>query len=180
MTCYLIAVGFCNPFQWRDGEESIIVAMCSGYSETFQTKATFPTMSVVLPGMDEALVFLMRVDNSGPQDATHVAEGWAATQLRYPNAQLELSSIGRFANVVLQQRESLPADALPVLEGGEFGSSWIFGLPSTPTKLRLYRAAARVRAEMVAAGHVDTADHRYKRFNDLLLKIPEHTAGFNG
>eukprot|EP00658_Telonema_sp_P-2_P053814 TRINITY_DN424_c0_g7_i1.p1 TRINITY_DN424_c0_g7~~TRINITY_DN424_c0_g7_i1.p1 ORF type:complete len:974 (+),score=146.08 TRINITY_DN424_c0_g7_i1:115-3036(+) len=172
--------GYCNPFEWRDGNHSLMVTLCSGYSEAFQVQAEFPTMSTLLPGMDQALVFLMRVDNSGPQSAEQVEEGWAAVQQRYPNAELKLSSIGRFGAAVLEVRDSLPADALPALEAGEWGSSWIFGVPSTPAKIRLYRAAARVRAAALAAGTLDLEDPRVRRFDNILLKVPEHTAGFNG
>ena len=56
-------------------------------------------------------------------------------------------------------------------------STWVQGVASDPYKIRRYRAVARVAAAAVAAERVDVDDSRYLKFQDLLLKEPEHTWG---
>ena len=61
---------------------------------------------VVLPDMDEALVYLMQVDNRGPASAELTIAGWAATQRVFPNAQLVASdSMDDFVAAVLRRNE---------------------------------------------------------------------------
>ena len=139
-------------------------------------------MSILLPGMDEALVYLMHVDNTGAQTPAQAITGWEATKRLYPNAKLHLSSLGEFATVLGAARTSgnVGPSALPIVTDVEAGSTWIFGLASTPRKFRRYRAAARVRAAATRAGGSVVSDARFQEFSRLLLKIPEHTAGYNG
>jgi hypothetical protein len=67
--------------------------------------------------------------------------------------------------------------SLPVVTDVEPGSTWVQGVGSDPYKIRRYRAVARVAARAVVAGRVDVDDPRYVKFQDLLLKEPEHTWG---
>ena len=74
--------GYCNPFIWKDSgkdsqqksEESLLTVLyCSGYSGPYEFGEETPNMMTVIPGLDEALVFLMHVDNRGPQSASQVS-----------------------------------------------------------------------------------------------------------
>ena len=187
--------GFCNPYILRDSgatsfadeerrnESELIVAHCSGYSEPFDTQGEFPTMSILIPNMDEALVFLMHVDNTGPQTSEQALEAWQSTQRLYPKAKLELSNLGAFASAIEKARRigRVGEDSLPTVSDVEIGSTWIYGLASSPRKFRRYRAAARVRAQAVASQNLSLiSDPRFMEFSSLLLKVPEHTAGFTG
>ena len=88
-------------------------------------------MSIVLPGVDEALVFIMHVDNTGPQSPTQAREALAATRLLYPNAQLTTSSLARYGRV-LDKARSKGTLALPVISDREIGSTWIWGSSIEP------------------------------------------------
>lgn len=173
---------FCNPSMWRDeetGKDSaeLMVLYCSGYSGPFEAGVEAPNQMTVLPGHDEALVYLMHVDNSGPQSVEQVLEGWQNIRRTFPNAAVELSTMDEWLKGVLRVRNNLPADALPVVEGKEPGSTWIYGVASEPRKMRWYRAVTRVATEAVRTGSVDPLDPRFREFQRLLLKVPEHTDG---
>jgi len=201
--------GYCNTFVWQDNETSmcgttdglrsdsceIITAMCSGYSKSFNLGHQVPSMGIVLPGMTDALVLLMQVDNRGPPTVDQVLQGWADTATVFPSAELVSSSLDEFAQLLVQKRHldrrkmlhkkwhghKHTGDwSIPVVQNAELGSTWIFGVSSDPTKLSYYRAAARVRAEEVAENPTIASDPQFMEFSRLLLKIPEHTAGTSG
>jgi hypothetical protein len=81
-----------------------------------------------------------------------VQDFWAATQARFPNAQLLLSSLDDFALAILPIAETLPQVT------GEIGQSWSYGAPADPAKVAAYRAARRVRNDAIAAGWLDATD----------------------
>eukprot|EP00039_Didymoeca_costata_P014525 m.235380 g.235380 ORF g.235380 m.235380 type:complete len:943 (-) comp16044_c1_seq12:64-2892(-) len=172
--------GYCNPFNWRDNNSSqsneIAVLYCSGYSGPYEYGIETPNMMTVIPGVKDALAFLMHVDNRGPQTAPQVIEGWAAVANTFPNAELKLSSLEAWTNIVQPQF----ASHLPVVTNVEPGSTWIYGMSSTPRKMRWYRAVARVAADAVNTGTVDPTDERFLLFHRYLLKVPEHTYGKDG
>ena len=66
--------GYCNSFMWKDepaddkavnatgGEVyELLTLLCSGYSKSWELNKQVPTMSAVLPGASDALVYLMQV-----------------------------------------------------------------------------------------------------------------------
>src|SRR5947209_4164380 len=55
------------------------------------------------------------------------------------------------------------------------GDTWIYGISSDPTRLRLFREILRIRAKALDNGDVNATDSRFKEFSRLLLKIPERT-----
>ena len=125
---------------------------------------------ILVPGSAHALVFHYSPDNSGPPgSAKEVQDFWAATQARFPNAQLLLSSLDDFALAILPIAESLPQVT------GEIGQSWSYGAPADPAKVAAYRAARRVRNEAVSAGWLEATDtdlYNYER--RLWIGGPEH------
>eukprot|EP00928_Gymnodinium_smaydae_P053189 TRINITY_DN37234_c0_g1_i1.p1 TRINITY_DN37234_c0_g1~~TRINITY_DN37234_c0_g1_i1.p1 ORF type:complete len:823 (-),score=99.61 TRINITY_DN37234_c0_g1_i1:65-2533(-) len=176
---------YCNAGVWQDADvgpevAELMLLYCSGYSGPFEAHTEAPNMMTILPGHDEALVYLMHVDNSGPQTADQVIEGWKNTQALFPSADVKLSSMDKWVDGVLRARKSLPAEALPIVRGKEMGSTWIYGVASEPRKMRWYRAVSRVVADAVKARSVNTSDPRFREFQRLLLKVPEHTDGPSG
>eukprot|EP00035_Acanthoeca_spectabilis_P012198 m.217259 g.217259 ORF g.217259 m.217259 type:complete len:964 (-) comp15556_c0_seq3:239-3130(-) len=173
--------GFCNPFRWGDSElpngTDLLTLYCSGYSGSYELGIEAPNMMAVIPGMNEALAYLMHVDNRGPQTVAQVLEGIAAVHRNFPNAEVVVSSMDAWARSVLASNSTLTESALPRVVDVEPGSTWVQGVASDPYKIRRYRAVARVAARAVAAGDVDPRDPRYTLFQDLLLKEPEHTWG---
>lgn len=69
--------GFCNPFLWADSQlgsndTDLLTLYCSGYSGSYELGIEAPNMMTVIPGFNEALVYLMHVDNRGPQSVAQV------------------------------------------------------------------------------------------------------------
>ena len=64
-----------SPFLWQDLDTNteVIAVWCNGYS--WRPWGVTPCMEVMLDGFNEALVVLMRVDNTGPQTFDEVIEG---------------------------------------------------------------------------------------------------------
>eukprot|EP01052_Picozoa_sp_SAG31_P013137 SAG31_NODE_784_length_12112_cov_10.538666_13_plen_369_part_00 len=82
-----------------------------------------------------------------------------------------------WTRAILAKLPTLQDGALPVVIDAEPGSTWVQGVGTDPYKIRRYRTVARVAAYAVRDGRVDVQDPRYRRFQDLLLKEPEHTWG---
>lgn len=101
---------------------------CNGYSHT--PWGITPEMQVLVPGFSDALVFLMMVDNTGPQNLTQVLQGWANVRTQFPNATIFASSLETFAARLETVKHTLP------VYSGEIGDSWIYGAPSDPQKVR--------------------------------------------
>jgi hypothetical protein len=70
-------------------------------------------------------------------------------------------------------------DALPVVSA-EIGDTWIQGASSDPLKVAQYRAVLRLRASCIAAGECDPTAPTFRTFDRLLMKLGEHTWGWNG
>eukprot|EP00040_Diaphanoeca_grandis_P022348 m.119825 g.119825 ORF g.119825 m.119825 type:complete len:974 (-) comp28768_c0_seq1:249-3170(-) len=174
--------GFCNPFLWGDSElanneTDLLMLYCSGYSGSYELGIEAPNMMAVIPGSDQALAYLMHVDNRGPQNVAQVLEGIAAVHRNFPNAEVVPSSMDAWTTAIVSSLPTLPEGSLPRLVDVEPGSTWVQGVGSDPYKIRRYRAVARAAANAVGEGRVDVEDPRYVLFQDLLLKEPEHTWG---
>ena len=130
---------------------------------------------ILIPGSSHALAFLYSPDNSGPPpSADAVTSWWAATQARFPNASLLLSSLDDFTRAVLPM-----ADALPRVTG-EIGQSWSYGAPADPNKLAAMRAQRRLRNEAVEAGWLDAHDTDLLAFERRLwVGAVEHNWGLS-
>lgn len=165
--------GISEPFVWRDEESgSEMIGMWnSGYSRW--AWGISPELMQRAPGHDHALVFLMRVDNSGPQTADDVKLGWSNIKSVFPNAKLFASSLDQYTQEVLKVKASLKVVTQ------EIGDTWIRGVASDPWKTRSFREVSRQRAQALAEGRIRMSDPRVELFSRYLLKIPEHTWGFN-
>lgn len=106
-----------------------------------------------------------------------VLEGIAAVHRNFPQATVVPTSMDAWTTALLAALPTLPAGALARVVDAEPGSTWVNGVGSDPRKERRYRVVARTAAAAVAAGDVDVSDPRYVRFQDLLVKEPEHTWG---
>ena len=128
---------------------------------------------ILIPGSAHALSFLYSMDNSGPPSSPAVVQAWwAATQARFPNATILLSSLDDFTRAVLPL-----ADRIPQVTG-EIGQSWSYGAPADPQKLSNVRALRRVRNAGVAAGWLDALDADLLAFERRLwVGGPEHNWG---
>ena len=67
---------------------------------------------------------------------------------------------------------------LPIVTA-EIGDGWIYGVPSDPLKMALFREAARQRQACIAAGECDPGAPAMRAFDRLLMKVSEHTWGWN-
>jgi len=186
--------GYCNPGRLRDTGKGdigpspdpgavppeLMLLYCSGYSGPYQLGLELPNQMTLVPGFDEALVYLMHVDNRGPQTAEQVLEGWTATQRVFPNAVLHSSSMDAWLQAFEQAEEQPDGPSLPVVDDVEMGDTWTFGVPSDPTKTRAYRAVTRLVTEEIQAGAINTSAHDFQEFYTILLKLPEHTWGYTG
>ena len=176
----------CAVFRWKappasesgaaDADE-LLCFWCSGYSQGYGPHAgLIPEMLVKLHpfGGTDALAFLMTVDNSGPQSAEEVLEGWRNLRLLFPAAKrIKTSSLEDFTDAAWKVRGALPAVT------AELGDTWIRGTASDPTKARRFRLVARALAAAVAAGTLASDDNRLVAAYDQLIKLPEHTYGSN-
>lgn len=128
---------------------------------------------ILIPGSGHALSFLYSMDNSGPPPNTDtVVKWWAATQARFPNATIVLSSLDDFTRAVLPLAARLPQVT------GEIGQSWSYGAPADPNKLAVVRELRRLRNSGVQAGWLDAADADLRAFERRLwVGGPEHNWG---
>ena len=54
---------------------------------------------------------------------------------------------------------------------------WVYGIPSDPLKVALFREASRQRRACVEAGRCNVSSSAMQRFDRMLVKVPEHTWG---
>jgi hypothetical protein len=161
----------CNTFLWIDppSKTEVVAMWCLGYS--WPPMGIVPIMKVIVPNFDHALVFLMTIDNTGPQNPSMVQQGWANTQKMFPNAHLIASSLDAFIEKLWPHRRHLPTFEL------EMGDTWIYGLASDPQKMRIFREISRQRANAIKSGEIQLSDPSVMEFSELLAKLPEHTWG---
>jgi hypothetical protein len=187
-----------NFHQRNYSPSPLLVIYCSGYSASYQAGKEIPVMITTIPGFSEALVFLMHVDNLGPQTAEQVMQGWRETQSIFPNASLMASSLDSWTESFFREATNHKSDTnnyfgLPLIDSNvEFGDTWIYGISSDPTKVRWYRAVLREVTKWIEETSASTninnnqglpynnASTDLYLFYTLLLKVPEHTWGSNG
>jgi hypothetical protein len=66
--------------------------------------------------------------------------------------------------------------SLPIITS-EIGDGWLYGVPSDPLKNAQFRALARHRRACLESGRCSPDAMDLKRFERLLVKVPEHTWG---
>lgn len=165
----------CNTFIWFEpqSQEEILAFWCHGYS--WWPWGRTPELMSVVPGHEEALVFLMRVDNTGPQNVQGVAEGWHEIRKIFPNSQLQVSSLDAYVNGLWSAKGNLNLPRVST----EVGDTWIYATGSDPTKIRHYREMLRQRVLALQKGVISPKDPRFMEFSRMLVRIPEHTWGIH-
>ena len=152
-------------FRWQHPEtQTEIIVMVEPTYGDFVRVESFP---------DTALAFMYTSDNNEPPNSTQVTLFWDNLRFRYPNAQIVASSLDAYAEVLVDNREKLPA----VTE--ELGDSWIYGAPADPYRLAAFRHARRSLQEAISNGTL--AENNTDVFNYLcrLMKPPEHNWGLS-
>ncbi|KAL0047364.1 hypothetical protein WJX82_001496 [Trebouxia sp. C0006] len=160
-----------QPFIWRDTQsQTDMLAMWhpGGYSGV---PVDNQTQCVSAAGFDHKLCMAWRQDNAGPHSAEEVLDIFQQTQAAFPGAEVFASTLDNFT---LALQAALPNLQLPVVTE-EIGDTWAYGIASDANKVAEYRALLRMRT--ATAWKVQEAD--YRNFSRLLLKIPEHTWGFD-
>lgn len=160
-----------QPFIWRDTQsQSDMLAMWhpGGYSGV---PVDDQTQCVSAAGFDHKLCMAWRQDNAGPHSAEEVLDIFQRTQAAFPGAEVFTSTLDNFT---LALQAALPNLRLPVVTE-EIGDTWAYGIASDADKVAEYRALLRMRT--ATAWKVQEA--AYRNFSRLLLKVPEHTWGFD-
>eukprot|EP00038_Savillea_parva_P009725 m.185439 g.185439 ORF g.185439 m.185439 type:complete len:909 (-) comp16452_c0_seq1:57-2783(-) len=130
---------------------------------------------VIVPAAHTALCYAWRGDNLGPHDSQDALSVFKTVESLFPNAHVVASDA--FDDFV---EDVLPvADTLPVVTA-EIGDTWIQGADSDPLKVAQYRAASRLRQACITSGECDPTSPEMMTFDRLLIKLGEHTWGWNG
>ena len=149
-------------FRWRaaDGNE-ILIQYDKCYGET-----------LILPGMDEALVIVNAGDNQGPPSADAVIRVFAQLSERFPGVEIRASTLDAFLPALLK------AEGIPVFTE-EIGDTWIHGIATDPLKVAKFKELLRIRNAWTEQGKLCPESKEYRDFCDELLIVCEHTWGFD-
>lgn len=129
--------------------------------------------AVIIDGYNEALIWQIRGDNSGPADPDEVVRNYDYIKKQFPTAkQIKESTFDAFVANLLQRQDIV--NTLPVFTG-EIGDTWLYGVPSDPLKVLQYRELMRARDECIKTKRCDPKDSRVRNFSRMLTKIAEHT-----
>lgn len=135
---------------------------------------------VVVPGVDEALVYAFKDDNQGPPSADEVRMVLNCTRHLFadtkPPPALIGSTFDAFVAAVLQHPVAVAN--LPQLTA-EIGDVWIYGAQADPWKSKMMRLLTRARTRCITSGACDRTDPAITNFTRLLLKTTEHTFGMH-
>jgi hypothetical protein len=150
-------------FRWRAPEGGeVIVQYDRSYGDT-----------LILPGLEEALVIVNNGDNMSPPRTESVLRVFADLAARFPGAEIRASTLDGFVPAL----RKIGAD-LPVLTE-EIGDTWIHGVGTDPAKVARFRELLRLRKVWEAEGRLSPADAAYGNFYDQLIMISEHTWGLD-
>ena len=134
-----------------------------------------PSDCVNVPEAGVAICYAWNGDNRGPHTMADATAIFTAVQSIYPHATLHPSdAFDDFISAVWPIRNSLPVVTQ------EIGDTWIQGASSDPLKVAQFRAISSVRAACVASGECNMNDADFQAFDRLLMKVGEHTWGWNG
>ena len=149
-----------DVFRWRDpasGAEIMVMYHKGSYGDL-----------MLVPGLDEAILFAHTGDNLGPQTADEVRAIYRETRRRFPGAEVTASTLDAYAAALVRVRGSLPVVTQ------EIGDTWIHGGGTDPKKVARYRELLRLRRRWQAAGQ-----ELPEMFSRSLLLVPEHTWGLD-
>ena len=135
-------------------------------------KGTYGDLMIV-PGLDEAIVFAHTGDNLGPPSADQAAAVFHQLHARFPEAAIDASTMDCFAQALARIAPQLPRVT------AEIGNTWIHGTGSDPGKVWQDVALCRLRRQWLSPGAAAPDDARLTGFSRALLCIPEHTWGLD-
>jgi hypothetical protein len=126
-----------------------------------------------IPETGEAIFFAHTGDNQGPQSIETVREVYRQTRLKYPGAEIQASTLDRFAQSLLPLKSSLPRLTC------EIGDTWIRGVATDSTKTRRFLELCRVGERGLAEHPALGRDPRFKSMTRRLMLVAEHTWGLD-
>lgn len=160
-----------SAFVWEDPYSGIdIIGMWHPHGYGGMRGISLESM-VIVPGMQQALAFAIRRDNSGPPSADEVVKNYATLKQLFPQAKVIASGYDPFVNQLTAFRSQLP------VYRGEIGDTWIHGIPSDPWKTAQTREVMRLRSDCISTGQCTLDDPRFFSFSGMLIKNGEHTWG---
>lgn len=131
----------------------------------------------LVPYSGVALCYAWEGDNHGPPSggAAQVNAYFDGVEAAFPDATVVASdAFDDFVADVLPFVHTLPTVT------AEIGDTWIMGANSDPAKVAKFRAASRARARCAAASRCgEDVEPGIRAFDRLLLKVAEHTWGWN-
>lgn len=151
-----------DVFLWRNstGRELVMLYHRHDYGSVLK-----------IPGSDLAVSVNVRGDNSGPHTPVEIAAIYRDLRATYPGAHVTASDLNEVATAVEPYRQTLPV----ITE--EIGDTWIYGVPSDPSKVARYREGARLRSTWLAQQRFAPGDVTDCRLLRRLLLAVEHTWG---
>eukprot|EP00935_MAST-01C_sp_MAST-1C-sp1_P002549 g2549.t1 len=134
---------------------------------------------VKVPEAHTALCYAWLSDNRGPHSYDQANGVFQQVQKLFPGAKVVASdAFDDFVQDVWEHRDSLPVVT------AEIGDTWIHGASTDPFRIARFRAASRLAAtadaEAKAAGTANAKSDNRLTFERLLMKVGEHTWGWNG
>ena len=126
---------------------------------------------IVVPASDLAIAVEVKNDNSGPHSEEEIKTIYAGLRRQFPHATVAAANFSEVAAAVDAVR-----DKLPVITQ-EIGDTWIYGVPSDPVKVAMYREASRLRKEWIQQKHFAVGDDTDRKLLAWLALTPEHTWG---
>ncbi|KAL4430828.1 hypothetical protein ABPG75_006084 [Micractinium tetrahymenae] len=165
------AVPWNTPFWWRDepsGTQLLSFWHPGGYSGD---PVDSRDECVRAPGSRTRLCLSWNNDNLGPPSTGKVLRIFKQVRQQFPGARGVASTLDEYVKELLEQA---PQMDLPVVTA-EIGDTWIHGVGSDPAKVAEYRALLRWRRGALQQHGAEAL----RRFDTLLMKIPEHTWSVN-
>lgn len=152
-----------DTFIWRDSRgNEIIVGYCQGYGK-----------STLVPGFDEALVFMHSGDNSGPPAKEDIYKQIEEIQEQFKGAEVKASTLDDYAQALIKYKKELPVVT------DEIGDTWIHGIATDPYKVSVFLELLRLKHKWIEEGRLEKDSKIYRDFMRSLLMIPEHTWGLD-
>lgn len=168
-------------FLWTNGNDSLITLYHPrGYPNNYGPTPMSPgglasKECATVPGLDHALCFAFRTDNTGPPvDYKEVLMVYEIARAQFPNARINASKFEDFIEVLTPYQSKLPVMTQ------EMGDVWIQGCASDPLKLAMTRALYRARVACFKQGKCSLSDSRVYNASRFMLKLAEHTWGSAG
>jgi len=151
-----------DAFLWKDPDGSTLAVLYHkhDYGSTIR-----------IAGADLAVSVNVRVDNSGPHTVEEINAIYSELHRRFPSAELIAGSMTDVATAMEPLRSRLPVFTQ------EIGDTWIYGVPSDPSKIARYREVARLRSEWIAGGKLTLGGPIDQQLLRRLALAPEHTWG---